>query len=270
MIVLANRYYPLRIRLYFPSNIRSTLTYSVTILLAASAGSLIIDIDKFMIPQLEEIKQTAFYAVAIFAATIVDVPARAMWQILNPLVATAVNENNTKEVNSLYRRSALNLVIVSGWFFLLVNLNSEALFSLLPNVGYQKATLVVLYISLAKLITMMFGCRSHHFQQFVLPNQFGVFCCHGIGGFLILNMQWIPLMVLDGAALATLVVVGLSIAVKIMYLQLKIKAHPLSWNLLKALVAVGILYTIFKYIDWALSPIIQIILTSAMVSGLYF
>jgi O-antigen/teichoic acid export membrane protein len=272
MIVLANRYYPLRIRLrlYFPSNIRSILTYSVTILLAGSAGSLIIDIDKFMIPQLEEIKQTAFYAVAIFAATIVEVPARAMWQILNPLVATAVNENNFKEVKSLYRRSALNLVVISGWFFLLVNLNSEALFSLLPNVGYQKVTLVVLYISLAKLITMIFGCggaiiSNSSFYQISLV--FSVVMALGVS---ILNMVWIPLYGIDGAALATFVVVGLSIVVKILYIQFKIKVHPLSWNLLKTLFTVGILYTLFQYVEWAFSPIIKIVLTSALVSGLYF
>ena len=217
MIILANRFYPLRIRLFFPSDISSILTYSFTIFLAGSAGSLIIDIDKFMIPQLEEIKQTAFYAVAIFAATIVEVPARAMWQILSPLVATAVNENNFKEVNRLYRRSALNLVVVSGWFFLLINLNSEALFSLLPNEGYQKATFVVLYISLAKLITMIFGCggaiiSNSSFYQISL-----VFSLSWHWGFLILNMVWIPLYGIDGAALATLVVVGLSIAVKVMY-----------------------------------------------------
>ena len=270
MIILANRFYPLRIRLFFPSDISSILTYSFTIFLAGSAGSLIIDIDKFMIPQLEEIKQTAFYAVAIFAATIVEVPARAMWQILNPLVATAVNENNFKEVNRLYQRSALNLVVVSGWFFLLINLNSEALFSLLPNEGYQKATFVVLYISLAKLITMIFGCggaiiSNSSFYQISLV--FSVVMALGVS---ILNMVWIPLYGIDGAALATLVVVGLSIAVKVMYLQFKIKAHPLSWNLLKALISVAILYTSFQYIDWTLSPIIQIILTSAMVSCLYF
>ena len=270
MIILANRFYPLRIRLFFPSDISSILTYSFTIFLAGSAGSLIIDIDKFMIPQLEEIKQTAFYAVAIFAATIVEVPARAMWQILNPLVATAVNENNFKEVNRLYRRSALNLVVVSGWFFLLINLNSEALFSLLPNEGYQKATFVVLYISLAKLITMIFGCggaiiSNSSFYQISLV--FSVVMALGVS---ILNLVWIPLYGIDGAALATLVVVGLSIAVKVMYLQFKIKAHPLSWNLLKALISVAILYTSFQYIDWTLSPIIQIILTSAMVSCLYF
>ena len=270
MIILANRFYPLRIRLFFPSDISSILTYSFTIFLAGSAGSLIIDIDKFMIPQLEEIKQTAFYAVAIFAATIVEVPARAMWQILNPLVATAVNENNFKEVNRLYRRSALNLVVVSGWFFLLINLNSEALFSLLPNEGYQKATFVVLYISLAKLITMIFGCggaiiSNSSFYQISLV--FSVVMALGVS---ILNMVWIPLYGIDGAALATLVVVGLSITVKVVYLQFKIKAHPLSWNLLKALISVAILYTSFQYIDWTLSPIIQIILTSAMVSCLYF
>ena len=269
MIVLANRCYPLRIRLHFPSNMRSVLTYSVTILFAGSAGSLIIDIDKFMIPQLQEIKQTAFYAVAIFAATLVEVPARAMWQILNPLVATAINNNNSNEVNHLYRRSALNLVIVSGWFFLLINLNIEALFSLLPNVGYQKATLVVLYISLTKLITMTFGCggaiiSNSSFYQISLV--FSIVMALGVS---VLNMIWIPLYGIDGAALATFVVVGLSIAVKIMYLQYKIKAHTLSWNLLKTLVAVGILYTIFQYIDWTLSPIIQIVLTSAIVSGLY-
>jgi O-antigen/teichoic acid export membrane protein len=270
MIVLANRCYPLRVRLHFSSNIRSILTYSVTILLAGSAGSLIIDIDKFMIPQLEEIKQTAFYAVAIFAATLVEVPARAMWQILSPLVATAVNKNNTNEVNSLYRRSALNLVVVSGWFFLLVNLNSEALFSLLPNEGYQKATLVVLYISLAKLITMMFGCggaiiSNSSFYQISLV--FSIVMALGVS---ILNMIWIPLYGIDGAALATLVVVGVSIVVKIIYLQFKIKANPLSWNLFKALIAVGILYTLFQYIEWTFSPLVQIGLTSALVSALYF
>ena len=270
MIVLANRCYPLRVRLHFSSNIRSILTYSVTILLAGSAGSLIIDIDKFMIPQLEEIKQTAFYAVAIFAATLVEMPARAMWQILNPLVATAVNKNNTNEVNSLYRRSALNLVVVSGWFFLLVNLNSEALFSLLPNEGYQKATLVVLYISLAKLITMMFGCGGAIISNssfYKISLVFSIVMALGVS---ILNMIWIPLYGIDGAALATLVVVGVSIVVKIIYLQFKIKANPLSWNLFKALIAVGILYTLFQYIELTFSPLVQIGLTSTLVSALYF
>ena len=45
MITLANRCYSICVRLHFPSNMRSILTYSITILMAGSAGSLIIDID---------------------------------------------------------------------------------------------------------------------------------------------------------------------------------------------------------------------------------
>jgi O-antigen/teichoic acid export membrane protein len=89
-------------------------------------------------------------------------------------------------------------------------------------------------------------------------------------GVSILNMIWIPLYGIDGAALATLVVVGVSIVVKIIYLQFKIKANPLSWNLFKALIAVGILYTLFQYIEWTFSPLVQIGLTSTLVSALYF
>jgi O-antigen/teichoic acid export membrane protein len=269
MILLANHYYPIRIRLHFPSNMRSILIYSTTIVLAAFAGSLILDIDKFMIPQLQEIQQTAFYAVAIFAATLVEVPARAMTQILNPLVASAINDNNTSEVNHLYQKSALNLVIVSGWIFLLINLNSEALFSLLPDAGYQTATAVVLYISLAKLITMIFGCGSaiisnSSFYQITL-----VFSIAMALGVTALNLIWIPLYGIDGAALATFVVIGASVVLKMIYLYFKINAHPFSWNLCKALLVVALLFVAFQMLQFNMSPILQILLTSTLVSVLY-
>ena len=269
MILLANHYYPIRIRLHFPSNMRSILIYATTIVLAAFAGSLILDIDKFMIPQLQEIQQTAFYAVAIFAATLVEVPARAMTQILNPFVATAINDNNTGEVNHLYQKSALNLVIVSGWIFLVINLNSEALFSLLPDAGYQTATAVVLYISLAKLITMIFGCgnaiiSNSSFYQITL-----VFSIAMALGVTALNIMWIPLYGIDGAALATLVVIGASVVLKMIYLYFKIKAHPFSWNLWKTLIVVALLFVAFQKLSFNMSPILQIILTSTLVSVLY-
>ena len=89
-------YFP-KITFSLPKNIGSILTYSFYIFLAGSAASILIDIDKFMIPQKEAISQTAFYAVAVFIATVVEIPGRAMFQIVNPLVAKALNENNEKQ-----------------------------------------------------------------------------------------------------------------------------------------------------------------------------
>ena len=76
-----------------------------------------------MIPQKEAISQTAFYAVAVFIATVVEIPGRALFQIVNPLVAKALNTNNFTELKMLYKESSLNLLIISGLFFLLINLN---------------------------------------------------------------------------------------------------------------------------------------------------
>ena len=109
----------------------------------------LIDIDKFMIPQKEAISQTAFYAVAVFIATVVEIPGRAMFQIINPLVAKALNENNIKELSNLYSKSSINLLIVAGLFFLLININIEPFYNLMSNPSYGDAIWVVLMISLS-------------------------------------------------------------------------------------------------------------------------
>ena len=115
-------------------------------------------IDKFMIPQKEAISQTAFYAVAVFIATVVEIPGRAMFQIINPLVAKSLNQNNIGELKNLYTKSSINLLIVAGLFFLLININIEPFYEFMANPSYGDAIWVVMMISLSKLILMSFGC----------------------------------------------------------------------------------------------------------------
>ena len=113
-----------------PKNFKEIVSYSIYILLAGSAASLLIDIDKYMIPQKEAISQTAYYAVAVFIATVVEIPGRAMFQILNPMVAKAINNNDFNNLNDLYQRSSSNLLIICGFFFLLINLNIVSFYNI--------------------------------------------------------------------------------------------------------------------------------------------
>ena len=101
MMIYSFSLYMPKIKFRLPSNIKSILTYSFFIFLAGSAASILIDIDKFMIPQKEVISQTAFYAVAVFIATVVEIPGRAMFQIVNPIVAKLINENHNKRLSSV-------------------------------------------------------------------------------------------------------------------------------------------------------------------------
>ena len=106
MIVYSLFLYRPEFSLVIPENYKEILSYSFYILLAGSAASFLIDIDKYMIPQKEAISQTAYYAVAVFIATVVEIPGRAMFQILNPLVAKSFNEQTFSELKNLYNKSS--------------------------------------------------------------------------------------------------------------------------------------------------------------------
>ena len=69
-----------------------------------------------------------------------------MFQIINPLVAKSLNENNLKELKILYSKSSINLLIIAGLFFLLININIEPFYKLMSNSLYGDAIWVVLMI----------------------------------------------------------------------------------------------------------------------------
>ena len=111
MILYSLFLYTPKFSVKIPNNFKEILSYSIYILLAGSAASFLIDIDKYMIPQKQAISQTAYYAVAVFIATVVEIPGRAMFQIINPLVAKALNEENFVELKNLYKQSSENFMI---------------------------------------------------------------------------------------------------------------------------------------------------------------
>ncbi|MDB4595769.1 oligosaccharide flippase family protein, partial [Flavobacteriaceae bacterium] len=206
MILYSLFLYTPKFSVKIPNNFKEILSYSIYILLAGSAASFLIDIDKYMIPQKQAISQTAYYAVAVFIATVVEIPGRAMFQIINPLVAKALNEENFVELKNLYKQSSENLLIVCGLFFLLINLNIDSFYMLLNNQEYSDASLVVLIISSAKLIQMSFGCgpailATSKFYKITLP--FSIAMAVSV---YFLNDYLIDLYGINGAAISTFIV----------------------------------------------------------------
>ena len=68
--------------------------------LAGSAGAILLDIDKVMIPSKKGVELAAYYAVAVFIGTVIETPGRAMSQILQPITSKTINDNNFKEVEN--------------------------------------------------------------------------------------------------------------------------------------------------------------------------
>ena len=269
MVVYSLIIYTPKFSFTLPENFKEILSYSLYILLAGSAASLLIDIDKYMIPQKEAISQTAYYAVAVFIATVVEIPGRAMFQILNPMVAKAINDNDSLKLNYLYQKSSSNLLIVSGFFFLLINLNISSFYLLMNNEFYSDAILVVLIISLAKLIQMSFGCgpailATSSFYRITLP--FSIAMAISV---YFLNDVLIDLYGINGAAISTLIVLSIFTILKVLFIRFKLKINPYNLNTIKILLIVLVLYLSIGYIGFMYSAFLDILLRSVIVSIIY-
>lgn len=270
MIIYSLFLYTPKFSVKIPYNFKEILSYSIYILLAGSAASFLIDIDKYMIPQKQAISQTAYYAVAVFIATVVEIPGRAMFQIINPLVAKALNEENFVELKNLYKQSSENLLIVCGLFFLLINLNIDSFYMLLNNQEYSDASLVVLIISSAKLIQMSFGCgpailATSKFYKITLP--FSIAMAVSV---YFLNDYLIDLYGINGAAISTFIVLLIFTVLKIIYIRFKVKLQPFNFNSIKIFTSILLIYFFNSYINLELSPLIEIIIRSVIILITYF
>jgi len=192
-----------------------------------------------------------------------------MFQILNPMVAKAINTNDNKNLNELYQKSSTNLLIICGFFFLLINLNIVSFYELMNNQFYADAIWVVLIISIAKLIQMSFGCgpailATSSFYKITLP--FSISMAISV---YFLNDYLIDLYGINGAAISTLIVLFLFTVLKVLYINFKLKIQPYNLNTIKIIVLISVLYFTLNSLKLNLYPLFNIIVKSVLISASY-
>ncbi len=254
---------------FIPSSWRNMLRYSSLIFLSGAAASFILDIDKSMIFSLTSDANVAYYAVAIYVAAIIEAPGRAMFQITSPLVARALNKNEKTTLENLLKKSSLNLFIVSGFVFLLINLNLIDFYQIINQEGYSSAIGVVIIVSLGKLFSMSMGCLNN-----IIINSkkyYYVFWFSVISAILavILNYFMIQSYGIIGAALATLIVITIVNLSKIILVHFLFKIHPYSAKTVSILINLIIIYLIVYFVPSLLNPWLSISLRSFLILGLF-
>jgi O-antigen/teichoic acid export membrane protein len=185
------------------------------------------------------------------------------------MVAKAINNNDFNNLNDLYQRSSSNLLIICGFFFLLINLNIVSFYKLMNNEFYSDAILVVLIISIAKLIQLSFGCgpailATSSFYKITLP--FSISMAISV---YFLNDYLIDLYGINGAAISTLIVLFLFTILKVLYINFKLKIHPYNLNTIKIISVICLVYFVFSLFQLGFDPLFNIILKSIFISLVY-
>tara|TARA_B100000795_G_scaffold269962_1_gene261399 strand:+ start:504 stop:1997 length:1494 start_codon:yes stop_codon:yes gene_type:complete len=283
LVMMCYAFYIYLPKFYFklPDNFSEIIKYSAYIILAGSAGALLLDIDKIMIPGKETIEKAAFYAVAVFIGSFIEAPSRAMTQILQPLTSKSLNDSDTKEVENLYKKSSINLFLIGGLFFLLVNCGVHELFKLMPEKGYAGGELVVLMISLAKLYTMFLGNNgaiigNSKFYRITLPIGVGM----ALTVYFLNKLFYFQLdFGTNGLAMATLITILVFNSVKLFFVKSKFSITPFTDKSWKMFFIILVLLLLFYFWNFSLpsiefynsdiSPIFNIAIKSILITFLY-
>jgi O-antigen/teichoic acid export membrane protein len=257
-----------RFNLVFPDNAKAVLTYCFFIILSGSVANMLLDVDKFMLNFYINIDNIAFYSVAIFIATVIAVPSRAMHQITYPITAKLMSENKQEELNELYKKSSITLQVIGGLILVGILVNINELYSVLPA-GYSEGIAVVFFIGISKYFDLVLGnnnaiiFNSKYYQAVLFLGLFLVFMTVS------LNMIFIPLYGLNGAAIATLISISLYSLAKLLFVVLKMKLFPFTKNTIVALIITILSFGMFYYWDFSFHPFVNIILKSILVTIFY-
>ena len=219
-------------KIAIPSNIKEILYYSLLIFLSGFGASIIIDVDAAMLGKLVQDEFVAYYKVAIFIAAIIDAPSRALFQILNPMVAETINKNNIPELEKLYKKSSSNLLLISGFISVLICSNIEDIYEIIYSLnfdnGFRLAIPVVFYISISKLSSALVGCVNSIITNSKYYYAVPLFSISSAIGVIFLNIYLINKIGFIGAAISTMIIIILFNVLKLIFVMLKFKIQPFS------------------------------------------
>jgi O-antigen/teichoic acid export membrane protein len=206
--------------------------------------------------------------VAIFIATVIAVPSRAMLQIIYPITARLMNENKHEELNDLYKKSALNLQVFGGLVLLGIFLNIKELYKLIPS-EYSGGIAVVFIIGLTKFYDVILGnnnaiiLNTKYYKTVLFFGLLLVFMMVG------LNMLLIPPYGIVGAAWATLISVLVYNSIKLLFVVKKMNLFPFTVNTLKSAAIIMGIFVLFYFWDFSFHPILNIVLKSVLITIVY-
>jgi O-antigen/teichoic acid export membrane protein len=210
------------------------------------------------------LSDTAVFTIATYLITIMDVPLRGMTGITTSIIAKAWRDRDLAKINSLYKKTALNLLVVGLAIFCVILLNmNNAMKFLGPEYGLLPK--IVLIIGLAKIIDLGTGLNS----QILLSSKFWRvdFITNMCFVFfsIVLNVMLVKRYNLIGSAYATVISYFVYNLTRFVYIWKLFKLQPYSWSNLKALAiaAVGLLAV------WQL-PKVSNIFVDSTVRGLIF
>ena len=147
------------VRVHLPKRMaRSMFHYAAITLGVGVAGVAAGNVDQMMLAAMlpNGLEYVAYYAVAMFLASVVMLPARAMVMPALPLLSEAWRKRDHERIGELHRRSATLLITLGLYVTLCMGMSADAIYSLMGE-GYRVGKPVLLILCVTNLVSLAGG-----------------------------------------------------------------------------------------------------------------
>ena len=256
----------------FPTSFKTGyIRYSLITLLGTAGAMLIMKIDSLMVSSMIGLEANAIYTIAFSIAVVIEMPRRAISQVVMPVISEHFAKNEHTEINKIYKDVAVHQLLLCLLIFLGIWGNIDNLYHFVPkNEIYETGKWVVLMIGLGKISDVMFSINGEIivFSRYYYFNitatvlmSFAVIA---------LNLLLIPHFGIEGAAMASLLSMFFYNLLKYGYIRIKLGFDPFSVDIFKILILGLFTFTIQYYLfEGSPSGILNTILRSVTMILIY-
>ncbi|WP_339922732.1 oligosaccharide flippase family protein [uncultured Cyclobacterium sp.] len=247
------------------------LRYSLITLLGTAGALLIMKIDSIMVSSMIGLDANAIYTIGFSIAVVIEMPRRAISQVAMPVISEKFAKNQLAGINALYKKIAINQLLICLLIFLMIWINIENLYHFVPNRAiYEQGKWVVLLIGLGKLTDVIFSVNGEIivFSKFYTFNITATLLMSA--AVIIFNLALIPLYGIEGAALASLIAMFFYNLVKFIYIKIRLGFNPFTPGVFFILIAGGLSWAVSYYLIPTFEAVIpDILIRSGIVTAVY-
>ncbi len=215
-------------------------------MISGFSGIAAMHIDRYMVNHFCDLGATGIYATAFFFGTMIILPGRSLYRIAATTITEAFKANDNKIIESIYKKSAVNQLIIASLIFLLIWGNIDNILKIMPE-AYAQGKYVIFYISLAYLMQMGAGVSSEIIYLSKYYKVYSAIMLLLIIVIVVLNIIFIPVYGITGAALASFLSYLIYVLIKFIFIFYKFNFQPFNIKHL-IILAVGVVSYLAAYI----------------------
>lgn len=205
-------------------------------------------VDVLMIGTLSSLTAAGVYSIAVNLAAVIEIPTRSLYSASISSVARHLADDNRPELEDLYKRVSINLLVVGLLLFGALWISIDSLYAVLPNGGKVAAgKQALLFLGLAKLADMCTGVNNYmiYYSRYYRYSLLSLTVLAAVN--ISLGFWLIPKIGLTGAALATFFSVVCYNLFSVGLVWRMFRLQPFSIRTVKA---VGLALLVFASIWW--------------------